>query len=536
MFNYQLPIKKLAAIITITLVIASSFYSVKTIHLMRKTETEVVISMDRKINAQEFDLQDAIFGQTNLRFWYGPHGFDSNLLQPNDPVTYRAGIATFTTYLRWLSACGQNKFFDDVPQGIRFDYINDSTEKMITIFSTERINNANLWAHCWGLVTLKLLGRLDDVNSSRMITNIKNKQLPDGGFPSLTDSSYSDLESTLYAVFALNAVGERPLNTSAVKSFVDRLQVGEHIQESLSYNFLPHEHTTVGVSNFETVRAGTIFRILDFPLNNSDKLLLQFNSLYSSFLANYSSLSVDDQIGGIYGLMKWSYIFPEKYAEVCATFKPLALSLHETLPDDSDWLHIPPGADRSKTRFPLIMARLGRSNPRIECHISSGGFIVTNKQQPFILRVNNTGPLWYAISTQSLTIQGAIADYLSITNFSTNNFQLNPKEYVDIPFTIENKTSASLDAFLNKTMTISLSLKAPVIATQEYYIDLEYYNCSLTFEMSLIKEPASNSDKGMNPFVILGLVSIPIITAGISIATIPKIIKRKKTIEEKDSE
>jgi len=56
-----------------------------------------------------------------------------------------------------------------------------------------------------------------------VLAAIKSKQLPDGGFPS-HGRLYSDIESTLHAVLALDIVGETPENIVGVKNFVDSLQ------------------------------------------------------------------------------------------------------------------------------------------------------------------------------------------------------------------------------------------------------------------------------------------------------------------------
>lgn len=488
-------------------------------HMSKMHRLGVASSMEKnkQVEITQFNEQDCILGQTNLGIWYGPPSRIWRELYIDSPFTYRSGIATLLSYLKWFSFCGQNGYLDDHPENIDYKYINETAEKIITIFTTERIESANLESLSWGLVAFKMLGRLDEVNLSAIVDHIKDKQFPDGGFESPLYSFLPDLQGTLYAVQALLAVNESPRNLSAIKGFVDSLQVGEYPGGS-SYDFklLDNEKYGVpseGVSHRWTLIAGTILRTLHFPLNNSDKLLLKLEKVYADHMANHSTLSLDYQVESLYGIMKWTSIFPGRGDEIRVSLQPLAFDLLRTLPNDSKWKRIPIGAGLYENRFPLLLARQNRSNPRLNCSISPGRFFKSNSSQHFTLRIANPGPLWYDFSSKSLSVLGEHQGLLSIKDFSPGNYQLSQKEQVDIPFTIEKLPSST--NFSASNFTLELTLNVPVVGSKEYKNEYEFFDCKLNFTLALLDDPSEEEQKGkIDPLVLAGLIGIPVLTVG----------------------
>ena len=472
---------------------------------------------NKQAEITQFNEQDCVLGQTNLGIWYG-HPYLQTFIFINDPVSYRPGIATLLSYLRWFSFCGQNGYLEDYPDKIDHKYINETADKIITIFTTDRIERANLESLCWGLVALKMLNRLDEVNLSSLVDRIKDKQYPDGGFESYHfDTFVPDLEHTLYAVQALQAVGESPRNLSAVKSFVDSLQVGEYPGGS-SYEFMLYDGEKYGiypssVSGSWTLIAGTILRNLNFPLNNSEKLLLKREKYYTNYLTNHTNFSLDDQVVELYAIFRWANIFPSRGDEIRESLQPLAYDLLRTLPSDSKWKHIPIGAKLYENFFPLLLARQNRSNPRLNSSISPGGFFKSNSSQQFTLRITNPGPLWYEFSSKSFSVLGEHQNLLSIKDFSLGNYQLSQQEKVDIPFTLEKLPSATNLSASN--FTLELTLNVPVVGSNYFMNEYEFFDCKLNFTLALLDDPSEEEKKKkIDPLLLAGLISIPIITVG----------------------
>jgi len=490
---------------------------------------------NKQVEITQFNEQDCVLGQTNLGIWYG-HPYLQTFIFINDPVSYRPGIATLLSYLRWFSFCGQNVYLEDHPDKIDYKYINETAEKIITIFSIDRIERANLESLCWGLVALKMLGRLEEVNLSSLVDRIKDKQYPDGGFESYHfDTFIPDLEHTLYAVQALQAVGESPRNLSAVKSFVDSLQVGEYPGYS-SYEFMLYDGKKYGISPSGvspqwTLMAGTILRDLNFPLNNSDKLLSKLEILYADFIENYTKYSYDELVGRLYARIRDTYLFPGRGDEMLQTLRPIALELLKILPSDSKWVHIPIGAGLYENRFPLLLARSNRSNPRLNCSISPGGFFKSNSSQQFTLRITNPGPLWYEFSSKSLSVLGEHQNLLSIKDFSLGNYQLSQQKQVDIPFTLEKLPSATNLSASN--FTLELTLSVPVVGTYEYMNEYKFFDCKLNFTLALLEDPSEEDQKNkIDPLVLAGLISVPLITVGVGGVLGATLVRKKRKRRE----
>jgi len=492
---------------------------------------------NKQVEITQFIEQDCVLGQTNLGIWYGHPYIQRDLPYIDSPFTYKSGFATLLSYLKWFSFCGQNGYLVDHPQNIDYGYINKTTEKVITIFTTERIESADLESLSWGLVALKMLGRLDEVNLSSVVDHIKDKQFPDGGFESYHYSTYlPDLRNTLYAVQALQAVGESPRNLSAVKRFVDSLQVGEYPGDS-SYEFMLYDGEKYGISPSSvsvswTSIAGTILRNLKFPLNNSDKLLLKCEKFYTNYLTNHTNFSLDDQVVDLYAILRWANIFPGRGDEIRESLQPLAFDLLRTLPSDSKWKRIPIGAGLYENFFPLLLARQNRSNPRLNCSISPSGFFKSNSSQQFTLRIANPGPLWYEFSSKSLSVLGEHQDLLSIKDFSPGNYQLSQKEQVDIPFSLEKIVSTvNLSA---QNFTLELTLNVPVIGSNYFINEYEFFDCKLNFTLALLDDPSEKEQKKkIDPLVLAGLISIPIITIGTGGGIWLKKLKGKRKKETK---
>lgn len=478
--------------------------------------------LNKKVDSNSFNLNNAIYGQTNLRFWCPPP-YTTDLLDIDDPGTYRPGIGYLTKYLETLSVCGQNKYWDNWPENLDMVFINNTVDKMITIFSTERLENAGLMSASWGLSTLKALGLLDKVNKTGMISHIKNHQLPDGGFGS---SNYSTMKNTLYAVLALNAVAEEPKNTSAVKEFIDSLQVGAYDPESLSYEFLPYDWKTNNLSAaaptiIETNRAGTILKILGYQYNNSDILFTKHEAVVNDILANYSTWTIDKQVMALYNHVKRSYYFPTRGAEIRESLKPIAWNLHQTLPDDSKWLHISSSGDPYVLQFAKTLVFLSWANPRVKCYVYPNSFYVNNTQQQFILRLNNTGPLHYSFTTKELAIENAYESILTHSGFTENVYQIEPDSIVDIPFTIEKKPGVNLANYLTQLFKLKLTFNVPVLSNLEYYADFCNYNGSVDFNVMFTEKPSNPTNNAV--FSTLSLLALPAI-----IGLIDKRRKRKK--------
>ncbi len=250
-----------------------------------------VNNMKKDIRTNDFVLNNSIQGRTNLRFkatsppWY-------TWLDANEPFSYRTGTIQLISYLGWISKFGVCSRTDDID----FNRINTTFNEVKKIFTTSRINDARLWTFCNALIILKILDRLDEVDNAPMITYIQNQQLEDGGFhahSSYTNPSggnYSSVLMTYFSVLALDLVGEKPLNCTAVRDFVYRMQVNETLGPYFAWEF-KKDPTTFASDIFSTNYALNVLPILGYEIPNKENLTKKIEATYQNIVANFSSWS-----------------------------------------------------------------------------------------------------------------------------------------------------------------------------------------------------------------------------------------------------
>jgi len=413
-------------------------------------------------NGSKIITNESSIGTTNNRFYYYPPLITRDYLNPKVRATYQLGIGYIRAYLRWINLCGENRWLDD--RSIDDQYIEQSIAQIREIFSFGEIVISKLSAQCNIILVAKMLGLIGEVDTALVIAAIKSKQLLDGGFPS-HGRLYSDIESTLHAVLALNIVDETPENIEGVKNFVDSLQqINESqifVYEFYNYNWMENENLTMhAAETVYTKKAHLILEILGYELNNTEKLLLKVEDSFNDTMTNWTKMDVDALINRLSYVTSRSYMFNERGGEIRDQLLPITLEIYNTLPDDSKWIKIHtegPGGTKFNTLLLRTMVKVGRLSPALKFSITPGSYKINNKRQNFALIINNPSPIANTITVESLVIKGKNSTKLDLKDFVKTTNPLKKDESTSIPFTL-NQT----DKLKPGKITLKLKIKTLV--------------------------------------------------------------------------
>ncbi|RLI64886.1 MAG: hypothetical protein DRO63_07165 [Candidatus Gerdarchaeota archaeon] len=134
-------------------------------------------------------------GSKKLKFDIFPGTYDDAYLKVDTPSTYRVGFSHPLAYLHLISVTGDVPYWYEY--GINFEFINTEAEKVKTIFTTEQFNHTELDGCTMTICLFCKLGRLEELNTSKIAEKIKSYQIDDGGFLAFA-AGWADPFSSIY--------------------------------------------------------------------------------------------------------------------------------------------------------------------------------------------------------------------------------------------------------------------------------------------------------------------------------------------------
>jgi len=426
-------------------------------------------------------------GSKKLKFDIFPGTYDDVYLKVDTPSTYRVGISHPLAYLQLISVTGDVPYWYEY--GIDFEFINTEAEKVKTIFTTERFNHTELDGCCSAIHLFYLLGRLEELNTSKIVEKIKSYQIDDGGFLAFAAGwadPFSSIYQTWWAVQALALVGEKPRNSSAVRDFLVSMQDTTSIYETTIYEFKMDRNNGAGIK--ETKLAFLIAKTLGFELPHLKELQAKVEKEYAFFMANHSKLELDDCIAELYHLVDRTYMLNKSRAEeMRKTLAPIAWELHNSLPEGSYFLRYTAGHQDSLQVFlQYSLVHLGRANPKLECYLKPNKLNATTNETTGELVVVNSSPLRYPINLTKLEVLGEGRDHYAVNLTGKQTFTLLPQQEQKIALSLK-KTSNKTDSLPSK-LEVKLTLEAPTYCGEQDRYDYQPVTAQYYFTVNITQE------------------------------------------------
>jgi len=465
-----------------------------------------------------FSKETHIKGKTGLNFSIGQNW--EWTIDPVHPLNVRMGVSEIYTEIVRQSLNGHK------PKWITEHYFHDKMtvelEKLIDLFNSSECQTYELITNCWVLIIMKMLDRLDDVDVPAIISHIQSFQGSSGGFNDSFHNFYPSIQATMWAVVALNAIGEEPQNRTGVKDFVYSMQTTNSVFPTNMYEFSNVE--TEGIHYSTTRFAHVILDILNYPIPHETELLAKVEGEYADFMANYSTYSESDFGTKIEILTYRTMMFPERGKEMREELLPLAMTFHDSLHRLSSLNNI--NKDRDKDSLLVALILMGKADPHMDFYISPKEIQKTTKETEITLSMNNTAYFEYLFNITSVELVGEANNYYQIENITKENVKLKTTEFASFPLKL-NRTTNETEVPLEK-IEIKLTGQAPV-----YNLFFEQgHNYTLPFEIFFeipITEPTTTSNPDNNKEkIITGVIIGSVLVAGIGIGTASTILVKKR--------
>jgi len=486
-------------------------------------------NMSGKITKNQIPSEEFLKGQTNLRFMVFPSPWRIRLNAGN-PETYTFGIKNCLGYLLWINQNGQMDLWKWTK--VEHEKVNHTANEIVKIFTSDFDEDMRYDIYMEVIMILKILNRLDEINTQKLAQIIQSYQLEDGGFKSIA-WNYSVLKETLEAVIALDCVRSKPVNCSAVRDFVYNLQVIESPYESDMYEFRENLNEQAGTP-FGTLKAYLILEKLGFAMPHKEELQKKFEKELTNFQVYYTNWSLDEKRVQLFWLITRSFMFPEIGKNVREELLTKAWEIHESLPDDHAFLKYTWGSGAVESFFTRTMTLLGNANPKLDVYLSPKELVAEEKIHNCKILVNNSSPFEYHFSLKDLEIVNSIEDYNVQKKNEHITIILKANEHIEIPITIERK-----EAIKKKSQEANIKMKAtltvPVMHTLWDLTNVKNLTTQVYFTI-----PIKNNQTSTTPTSIGGgggedinykQIILPLFT-GTSLLTlgtvIPLIRKRKK--------
>ncbi|MHA1435925.1 MAG: hypothetical protein ACTSO7_18970, partial [Candidatus Heimdallarchaeota archaeon] len=259
-------------------------------------------------------------------------------------------------------------------------------EKLIDLFNSSECCDYELITNCITLVILKILDRLDEIDVPAIVSHIQSFQGLSGGFNDSFKNFYPTLQATMWAIVALNAVGEKPQNVSSVRDFVYSMQTNNSIYSTRNYEFRNIE--TESYDPQYTRYAYVILDIIEEPIPYLDELLVKVEGEFDDFIANHSSYSNWDLTAKLELLTTRTLMFTSRGQEMREELLPIAISFHDSLERLSPYLII--NKDREKDGLLVSLILMGKADPHMDFYLSPKEIVKTEKETEMTLSINNT--------------------------------------------------------------------------------------------------------------------------------------------------
>lgn len=415
-------------------------------------------NMCGKITKNQIPSEEFLRGQTNLRFLIFPSPWRIRL-DAGNPETYTMGIKLCLSYLLWMNQNGQMDLWKWTK--VEHEKVNHTANEIVKIFNSDFDEDMRYDIYMEAIMILKILNRLDEINTKKLAQIIQSYQLEDGGFKSIA-WNYSVLKETLESVIALDCINVKPLNCSAIRDFVYSLQVIKSPYETRLYEF--RESKEEGSDYFGTLKVYLILEKLGFAMPHKEELQKKFNKEMENFRENYTSWSLEEKRVQLFWLIARSYMFPEIGKGVREELQTEAWEIHESLPDDHAFLKYTWGSGSVESFFTRTMTLLGNANPKLDVYFSPKELVAEEKIHNCKILVNNSSPFEYHFSLKDLEIVNSIEDYNVQKKNENVTIILKANEHIEIPIIIERK-----EAIKKKSQEANIKMKAtltvPIIHT-----------------------------------------------------------------------